>query len=206
MFILPLFIMSLREWVRSYIIFAQANMPDEQIPWATIIIIPPATPIVKADKRLTIIIAMCTTEEYAIITFISLNVKHATLRIIPPNRPTTIMRAIILYTAIKAMTRIIPYPPSFNNTPAKIIEPETGASTCAFGNHWWNKNIGNLTKNAMIIIIKNPLLKFKNEKFIIKMFKLTPDLVIIMIINNKGKEANNVYMRRKNLAFNRSIW
>ena len=57
----------------------------------------------------------------------------------------------------------------------------------------------------MIIIIKNPLLKFKNEKFIIKMFKLTPDLVIIMIINNKGKEANNVYMRRKNLAFNRSI-
>jgi len=65
--------------------------------------------------------------------------------------------------------------------------------------------MGNLTKNAMIIIIKNPLLKFKNEKFIIKMFKLRPDLAINTTINNKGKEANRVYIRRKNLAFNRSI-
>lgn len=65
--------------------------------------------------------------------------------------------------------------------------------------------MGNLTKNAMIIIIKNPLLKFKNEKFIIRMFKLSPDLVIIIITNNKGKEANSVYIRRKNLTFNRSI-
>lgn len=31
--------------------------------------------------------------------------------------------------------RIMPYPPSFSRTPARIIEPAMGASTCAFGNH-----------------------------------------------------------------------
>ena len=34
---------------------------------------------------------------------------------------------------------IIPYPPNFSNTPAKIIEPETGASTCALGNQRWER-------------------------------------------------------------------
>merc|ERR1719481_666693 len=59
----------------------------------------------------------------------------------------------------------LPYPPNFNKTPAKIIEPLTGASTCALGNHWWKKNIGNLTKKDKNIINKYKLLKFK--KFII---------------------------------------
>ena len=34
---------------------------------------------------------------------------------------------------------MMPYPPNFNNRPAKIIEPPTGASTWALGNHWWKK-------------------------------------------------------------------
>lgn len=46
---------------------------------------------------------------------------------------------------------MIPYPPNFSNTPAKIIEPPTGASTWALGNHWWKKNIGNLTKKEISI-------------------------------------------------------
>lgn len=46
---------------------------------------------------------------------------------------------------------IIPYPPSFNRIPAKIIDPETGASTWALGSHEWTKNIG--------ILIKNPIIK-----------------------------------------------
>ena len=44
----------------------------------------------------------------------------------------------------------MPYPPSFNNTPAKIIDPATGASTCALGNHRCTINMGNFTKNAKI--------------------------------------------------------
>ena len=33
--------------------------------------------------------------------------------------------------------RIIPYEPSFRRIPARTMEPATGASTWAFGNHKW---------------------------------------------------------------------
>ncbi len=46
--------------------------------------------------------------------------------------------------------RINPYPPNFNKTPAKIIEPETGASTWALGNHKWTTYMGIFTKKAKI--------------------------------------------------------
>ena len=45
------------------------------------------------------------------------------------------------------INRIIPIPPNFSKIPAKIIEPNTGASTWAKGSHKWTPNIGNLTKN-----------------------------------------------------------
>ena len=51
----------------------------------------------------------------------------------------------------KGPSRIIPYPPSLSKIPAKIIEPPTGASTWALGNHWCTKNIGNLTRNAKAV-------------------------------------------------------
>jgi hypothetical protein len=41
---LPLFNISLRECLRSYLIFAHANIPEEQSPCATIITIAPFTP------------------------------------------------------------------------------------------------------------------------------------------------------------------
>jgi len=104
----PLFIISLREWDRSYIILAQANIPDEQIPWAIMTIIPPVNPAIKADKKLTIIMAIWTTEEYAMITFISLKVKHAIPKIIPPNNLNIIKNLRILYTPVIAIMRIIP--------------------------------------------------------------------------------------------------
>lgn len=49
--------------------------------------------------------------------------------------------------------RIIPYPPSFNNTAAKIILPSNGASTWALGNHRWDRNNGSLIRKAKIRII-----------------------------------------------------
>jgi len=55
---------------------------------------------------------------------------------------------------IKGEIRISAYPPSFNKTEAKIIDPITGASTWALGNHKWKKNKGTLTKKA-ITLIKN---------------------------------------------------
>lgn len=38
-----------------------------------------------------------------------------------------------------------------SSTPAKIIDPDTGASTWAFGSHRWVINIGNFTMKAVII-------------------------------------------------------
>ena len=51
----------------------------------------------------------------------------------------------------KIEKRIIPSPPNFNKVPAKNIEPKTGASTWALGSHMWAINMGNLTKNAIIV-------------------------------------------------------
>lgn len=48
--------------------------------------------------------------------------------------------------------RANPYPPSLSRMAAKIIEPATGASTCALGNHKCIENKGSFTKNAKIII------------------------------------------------------
>jgi hypothetical protein len=48
--------------------------------------------------------------------------------------------------------RAIPYPPSFSRIAARIIDPATGASTCALGNHKCTENRGNFTINAVIII------------------------------------------------------
>lgn len=45
---------------------------------------------------------------------------------------------------------MIPYPPIFKRTAAKIIDPSIGASTCAFGNQRWRRNKGILIKKAII--------------------------------------------------------
>lgn len=44
---------------------------------------------------------------------------------------------ILLVGSTSEETRIIPYPPSFSKTAARIMEPAIGASTCALGSHRW---------------------------------------------------------------------
>ena len=56
---------------------------------------------------------------------------------------------------IKYDIRNIPYPPNFNNTAARIIEPATGASTWALGSHKCIKNNGSFTIKARFIINQN---------------------------------------------------
>ena len=57
----------------------------------------------------------------------------------PPNIQNNIMNfKKKIFSKINNL-RMIPYPPNFNRIPAKIIDPLTGASTCALGNHWWKK-------------------------------------------------------------------
>lgn len=65
------------------------------------------------------------------------------------------IQLLILLTDDKqiGINRIIPYPPNFSNTAARIIEPSRGASTCAFGSHRCVIYMGILTRNAMIMNI-----------------------------------------------------
>jgi len=127
---------------------APANNPDEQIPCASIILTPPSTHHIFIKNRHTIIIDICTTEEYAITTFISLFKIHIMPKILPPIKLILINKYINILFPDKNQTRIKPYPPNFNSTPAKIIDPDTGASTCAFGSHKWTEYIGNFTKKS----------------------------------------------------------
>jgi len=65
------------------------------------------------------------------------------------------------------ITRATPYLPSFNNIPARTMEPLVLASTCAFGNQKWNPSIGILIRNG--VNIKNiTLLNLKKFLLIIK--------------------------------------
>lgn len=54
----PLFIVTLRVWLRSYIIFAVANIAEEVKPWATLIHTTPSTPAPAPLKTPTVIAHM----------------------------------------------------------------------------------------------------------------------------------------------------
>ena len=79
-------------------------------------------------------------------------------QIIDVTTPPTIATAIIGFTSVLfiylniIIIRARPYPPSFRRIAARIIDPATGASTCALGSHKWTENSGSFTKNAVIII------------------------------------------------------
>lgn len=102
-----------------------------------------------------------------------------------------------------------PYPPNFNKTPAKIIEPETGASTWAFGSHRWNKYKGIFTMKAIMktnhhILIK-PLIISKNSN--LKNINKLPLLErLYKMPQSRGSEAHIVYIIKYKPACKRSGW
>lgn len=151
----PLLINKLRLPNRSYEMLAKQNKPEEHSPCATIKEYAPQIPqyliVIKPLKTIPI----WQTEEYAIKDFKSVCRKHTSLTNTPPTKLILIQIKLYLMPTLdkNTKTRNNPYPPNFNKTPAKIIEPETGASTWALGNHKWTKNIGILTKKAKIIPI-----------------------------------------------------
>lgn len=105
----------------------------------------------------------------------------------------------ILLFIHKKLNRNNPYLPNFNKIAAKNIEPTTGASTWAFGSHWWTPYIGNFTKKA-IHTGKKFIVEFKviGSRLLIlfKINTLKINLFVwknhIIIINNNGKEAVTV--------------
>ena len=88
--------------------FAHENIPEEHTPWANIMIILPKRLQKFLDKILTIINAMWTTEEYAIITFMSLFIRHTILKRAPPNKEKIIINNIKFSFLINKINRIKP--------------------------------------------------------------------------------------------------
>jgi hypothetical protein len=82
-------------WVRSYIILAPANSPEETSPWASIIQIAPTRLTFCKLKKATITKAICTTEEYAIVTFISDRRQHKIFKLLPPQTAIIIINKLI---------------------------------------------------------------------------------------------------------------
>jgi hypothetical protein len=84
-------------------------------------------------KNLTGTNPICATLVYAIIIFRSVSCAIISLTASSPEMATTAKIVSIQIDLKRACTTSAPNPPNFNNTPARIIEPNTGASTCAIG-------------------------------------------------------------------------
>ena len=135
---------------------------------------------------------MCLTDEYAIIIFKSVNRRQST----PTNTLPIILTEIkILTLSIKIIgeNNQIPKLPNFKRIAARSIDPKTGASTWALGNHKWTPYIGSFTKKAanrqkIITLFNIELFKFiilsnKSSLFVII------ELYIHKYIPNNGKDA-----------------
>lgn len=86
---------------------------------------------------------------------------------------------------------MIPYPPSFNKIAARIIDPSSGASTWAFGNHKCVINIGIFTRKAI-----NKSTGKLNLYIITIGYKNDWNSLFKIILINKGNEAVIVYIIR----------
>lgn len=93
---------------------------------------------------------------------------------------------------------------------ANTIEPAMGASTCAFGSHKWERNIGSFTRNPIIVMSQNRLLIVNEDGKEISDamdINLWPEFKIIeQNIINIGRDAVIVYIIKYIFACNRSGW
>lgn len=129
--IAPLLIIRLRLPVRSYKTLTKKNIPEEHRPCPNITPYAPLTPHQLKITNPQRVSPMCATEEYATKDFISTCRRHRIPTRAPPTPPAIMINHLKLtQLVINILATIIkPYPPSFSKTPAKIIEPATGAST-----------------------------------------------------------------------------
>lgn len=126
------------------------NIPEDPKAWVTITITLVIIDRLLYIKNGTTTITMCTTDDKAIITLISILVTQIVLIITLPKTLNEITKSIKLKEFKKGKNRIKPIPPNFNRIPANSMDPNTGASTWALGSHKWIIYIGSFTKNPPI--------------------------------------------------------
>jgi len=93
------------------------------------------------------------------------------------------------------LNKLSPKVPILSKIAAKIIDPNTGASTWALGNHIWVRYIGVLTKKASIRVkVKIKLVEGVIIRFVSIKFKVVPTPLWVKNIklNKSGKEAEKV--------------
>lgn len=80
--------------------------------------------------------------------------KQIILEITAPHKAVAVMGLDnnLLIKGNKYDIRKMPYLPNFSKSPAKIIDPATGASTWALGSHRCRVYKGIFAKNAVILI------------------------------------------------------
>lgn len=141
-------------------------MAGDLNPWAIIISTAPMFPSTVPLIIPITIIPMWITDEYAINLFISVKHKHTNLTAITPHIFSANKKFVIfeLVAMVSGITLMSPYPPNFSRIPARIMEPLTGASTCAFGSHKCTPHMGTFTRNANVSAMFNR-------------YELNPDLV-----------------------------
>ena len=136
-FIIPFNIIRLRVWDVSYIVFAKANRPEDTKPCAIIKSSAPAQPHWVIVMIPVVTRPIWLTEEYAIKAFRSVCRRHSRLAIHAPHRLRIIIGGAVFKVIFGKLQdkRNKPYLPNFSRMPANTIDPDTGASTCAFGSH-----------------------------------------------------------------------
>lgn len=191
--------------------FAKENRQEEHRPWAINIIRAPCQPHEVLDIIPPVATPMWLTEEYAIKALTSVCRMQISLAITPPINDTLINgRERFLLRRINFVAiRSSPYLPSFRRMPARIIDPATGASTCALGSHRCVVYRGVLTRNAITVSNHQIVLVLGlngNIQFGRIIDRCPEALKIKVKDKRRGKEAVTVYIMRYIPACIRSGW
>lgn len=133
----PLVRYNLRVWVASYDEFAMEKRAEEDSPWANIITRAPSQPHFLDDMTAAVNNPMWPIDEYAMRAFRSVWRMQIALVTQAPtrHRDISIGARVELRCGKSELSRMRPYLPSFSRMAARIMEPASGASTCAFGSH-----------------------------------------------------------------------
>lgn len=134
---------------------------------------------------------------------------HTNLAKEPPIREIEIRKDLdhFLNNEKQNESRINPYLPSLSKTPAKIMDPATGASTWALGSHKCVKYSGVFTRKAAMVIT-HQIEETENGREVAlqspKKDKCPEDFHSFVNERRRGNEAVTVYMIRYILAWSRS--
>jgi len=146
----PLLRRMLRVPLLIYMTYLIKNIIDELNAWVSITKNPSQIDSLSPKEIIIITKLMWDTDENAITDFRSVVFKHVIPTRTEPITLTAMQTNFHEVFWANWENRINPAPPSFNRMPAKIMEPNTGASTWAKGSHKCTPYIGSFTKNPRV--------------------------------------------------------